>query len=243
MKPDIQTKEAVPFLKSVNNSGPTREKPRFLTRMGRLGRLSPIATNALVFFLTSTLWAVIILFSRPQLQSSPVWPYDLGHGNSIFDGTNFAGCGHSLEEAERRGCEYDILANGHFPKGCIDELGIDEYKRESTTWYGFADPNWTVRIPSAEEMGRHGVYYTNLRDHIVHCALLWKRQYRAFAENWRFIDSVIASEEHTFHCADFLAELTDYTEHPDWRTIPIPVEVGYAACFDMQDRLRQQDTG
>lgn len=64
--------------------------------------------------------------------------------------------------------------------------------------------------------------------------MLWKRQYRAFAENWRYIDSVIASEEHTYHYADYLMELTDDLDHPDWRTVPINVDVRYAAYYDRQ---------
>ncbi|KAK3348903.1 hypothetical protein B0T25DRAFT_458966 [Lasiosphaeria hispida] len=230
----------MPFLQVVNDGDPVEKEWKFLrTKVRRVTKLSPITTHTLVFFLASTFWAAIFIFysRRQQMQTPPVLPYDLGFRNSIFDGRKIIGCGHSLEEAERRGCEYDILANGYFPKTCVDEYGIDEYKREGTTWYGFADRNWTVRIPSTEEMGRRGVYYTNMRDHIVHCALLWKRQYRAFSENWRFMDSVIASEEHTYHCADYLMELTDNLDHPDWRTVPIAVEVGYAACFDRQERF------
>jgi hypothetical protein len=120
-------------------------------------------------------------------ESPSVLHCDLGHGNSIFHRTNFAACGHSLEEAESRGCEYDILANGYFPGGCVDRYGIDEYKGEPTTWYGFADSNRTVRIISTEEMGRSGVYYADVRDHIIDFALLWKHQFRVFVENWRFI--------------------------------------------------------
>jgi hypothetical protein len=106
----------MPFLRSVSHSGPSREKLRWLTSMKRLGELSPAATHALVFFLTSTFWALIFKFillshGHQMTQSPSVLPYDLGHGHSIFHGTKFATCGHSLEDAESRGCEYDILAN------------------------------------------------------------------------------------------------------------------------------------
>jgi hypothetical protein len=52
MKPEIETEEAMPFLRSASNSGPPREKLRLLTRMMRLGELFPAATHALVFLLT-----------------------------------------------------------------------------------------------------------------------------------------------------------------------------------------------
>ena len=135
--------------------------------MKRLGELSPAATHALVFFFFSDLNLL-----GPHLQIHPLisWTSDdtfvlslaLRPWTRPFDLPRDKICRLwpvSLEDAESRGCEYDILAN--------------------------------------------------VRDHhIIHCALLWKLQLRASAENWRFIDPVIASEEHTFHCADFLVNVT-----------------------------------
>ena len=91
-----------------------------------------------------------------------------------------------------------------------------------------------------EEGGRK-YYYTNMRDHILHCAMLWRRQYREFmtvmgrdyvgAEGVRGLDSLIVDEEHTMHCSTFLVEMTE--NGPDFEGMPIQVEVGYAGCHVM----------
>ena len=78
-------------------------------------------------------------------------------------------------------------------------------------------------------MAQTDYYYTNMRDHIVHCAVLWRKQYRAFVEQRRGIDTVIADEEHTMHCSQFLIDMSE--KGPDWRSVPIKVFVKYAGCF------------
>lgn len=231
MKAETETLEDVPFL--AREGDPPTKKLRFLRPIVKFtASLSATTTHATVFLLTSVLWAAILAFCLKEKQT-PTTPYDLGLTESIFSEKVFTSCGKSPEDAEQRGCVYDILAGAFLPKICLDQHAIDEYKQEGTSWLGYLDSNWTDLLPSTQEMGRRTFYYTNKRDHIVHCALLWKRQYRAFAENWRFIDSVIASEEHTSHCVQYLMDATDELDHPDWREVPIKVWVSYAACYDV----------
>lgn len=72
------------------------------------------------------------------------------------------------------------------------------------------------------------LYYTNMRDHIVHCAVLWKRQFTAWKEGWRYLDGVLVDERHTMHCADFLVQMTD--KGTNFRQVPISVTVGHEGC-------------
>lgn len=72
------------------------------------------------------------------------------------------------------------------------------------------------------------LYYTNMRDHIVHCAVLWKRQFTAWKESWKYLDGVLVDEHHTMHCADFLVQMTD--KGTDFRKVPISVVVGHEGC-------------
>ena len=100
-------------------------------------------------------------------------------------------------------------------------------------------------------------YYTNMRDHIMHCATLWRRQYRAFMTVMgtpaylsrmdagallssdgsmpvRGLDSLIVDEEHTMHCSEFLVEMTEAGKgKEEWEAMPIQVEVGFAGCHVM----------
>ncbi len=106
-------------------------------------------------------------------------------------------------------------------------------RSRAETWIGYTDMNWTDVIPTTKAMGESGVYWTNQRDHIVHCAMLWKKQWRAFTENRRYWDAIIASEEHVMHCSKFLMEMSEPNGGFDWREKPMTVEVGYSGCVDM----------
>ena len=222
-----------------------REKLKFQPRTTWSRRLkdytvnsTSFASHATVFLVTSAIWA-LILFSLNRhrhlyqnVNLGPKLDYDLGLGHTIFAKRRFIGCGYSIEEAKRHGCEFDILSNHYLPKQCKDDYSIAQYQKEGTTWIGYTDKNWTNVLPSVEAMGESDTYWTNQRDHIVHCAMLWRRQWRAFSENWRYFDAIIADAEHTEHCAQFLVDMTENPNSTDWRRVPISVEVGFAGCID-----------
>lgn len=190
-----------------------------------------LLSHALVFLLTSTIWLTIFFSRGKDCPRSAA--FDLGVGKTIFKGHEYIGCGTSLEEAYRQGCVYDMLANHFVHRLCYDEDAINEYQAEGSTWKGYMDMNWTEPIPTTPKaMGEAGVYWTNQRDHIVHCAMLWKKQWRAFSENRRYMDAIIVSEEHVAHCTQFLMDMTEEKDF-DWRQQPMTVEVGFAGCVDM----------
>lgn len=127
----------------------------------------------------------------------------------------------------------------------MDEGSVKVYQADRS-WFGYADENRTQRIDSIEAMGNVEVYYTNMRDHIVHCAALWKKQFKAFFEERIYYDSLILDPQHTYHCADFLVDMTD--KGPDFRNIAIKVEVGHAGCWVREggchhEKVYQEDDG
>jgi hypothetical protein len=122
-------------------------------------------------------------------------------------------------------CQYDILTNHWLPGQCVDEFSIREYQSDGS-WFPYADEQHTKRL-AVEELGDLPFYYTSMRDHVVHCANLWKRQFRAMSEGWKHVDSVTVEEEHTMHCSDFLMKKA---ELPEYRQTPIKVFVGKSGC-------------
>jgi hypothetical protein len=150
-------------------------------------------------------------------------PHHIGFLASEID---YLTCGTSLQEAKSKGCLYDILSNHWIPNECADEFSIREYQSDGS-WYPYNDENRTELL-TREELGDRTFYYTSMRDHIVHCAALWRRQFRALSEGWRYLDSVLTDPEHTMHCSKFLVDMSDYG--PDFRTMPIKVFVGHAGC-------------
>jgi hypothetical protein len=193
----------------------------------------PILTTSLVW---GVVFVVIFIYRKTPMPE----PHDPGvvrHAeNGLTQGTllsNFklaSGCGTSPEEARNAGCQYDMLSNSWLPKACMDNDAVANYQSDGS-WYSYLDRNHTKMLLTADEMGSvsGGIYYTSTRDHIVHCAALWRKQFRVFAEARTNFDTTVADEEHTMHCAQLLMDMTEYG--PDFRSIPIEVVVGYGSCW------------
>ncbi|KAL6909225.1 hypothetical protein GGI43DRAFT_380027 [Trichoderma evansii] len=147
--------------------------------------------------------------------------------NASFFATHsgYLTCGHDKKEAKALGCEYDILTNHWLPGQCTDPKSIQDYQADGS-WLPYADEARTKPL-KVEDLGALDFYYTSMRDHIVHCATLWKRQYRALSEGWKYVDSITAGGEHAHHCAQFLM---DMAEVEGYRTEPIKVFVGKSGC-------------
>lgn len=220
-------------------------------------------THALACLLTSFVWLAILWLSKSAMSywmcsnliPSTAQPhYHPGLATDVS--RNFTAnaqlltCGHSTQEAKSMGCKYDILSNHWIPGICMDEEAVKEYQQDGS-WYGYADRNRT-QLLSYESMGDMELYYTSMRDHIIHCAVLWKKQFRAFYVERKNVDTLIGSYSHTseftsippnnfpthkesnnlnpiVHCAQFLIDMTD--NGPDYWNMPIEVDVAYAGCW------------
>ncbi|KAH7386596.1 hypothetical protein BKA64DRAFT_711808 [Cadophora sp. MPI-SDFR-AT-0126] len=191
----------------------------------------------ITFLATSLFWVCILSFrgnchphhvsnttanTYHELQLS-----DLSDYGDLAMNARLLSCGFSISEAKALGCKYDILVGKWLPDICIDQIAIDQYQADGS-WFGYADWNRT-EILTIEQMAEKDVYYTSARDHIVHCSMLWVKQYEAFFDGRGVFDSIIASREHTHHCAKFLVDMTDWGT--EFRAMPIPVFVGQAGCF------------
>ena len=228
--------ESKPFLDNPESDMAEREvKLPFLNNTKRRILCSNVAT----FIVTSFLWALIAF--------SSIWRRDCSIDSSAYDGSTatsqaqpgldffsthrgYLSCGHSKEEAKASGCEYDILTNHWLPGQCKDAKSIADYQSDGS-WMPYADLARTEQL-SVAELGEREFYYTSLRDHIVHCAMLWRRQYRAFSEGWKFVDSITADGNHTDHCSGFLMDMADLER---FRAEPIVVSVGRSGCYVQED--------
>ncbi|EXJ58088.1 hypothetical protein A1O7_05512 [Cladophialophora yegresii CBS 114405] len=202
---------------------------------------SAMTSHLAVFVATTLLWGGIFLLTAhfsPAVVSRAEMASNTGVGNPLPAHTNHVGkllaneidyltCGATREEARTRGCIYDTLSNAWIPGQCRDDFSVMEYELDES-WYPFADVNRTQPL-GKEELGDLDFYYTSLRDHIVHCAALWRRQFRAFSEGWRYLDDVLVDPVHTMHCSKYLVDWTDKFEN-EYRTTAIKVHVGHVGC-------------
>lgn len=186
---------------------------------------------AITFLATSLLWGSILFYVLYQQRTYYHISGDYAERNYLYgmpiSGYKFMKCGTSVEEARSLGCFYDIQTNHWTPGACLDTDAVKEYQSDES-WYGYAYENRTSLLNS-EVMGELPHYFTSARDHINHCAMLWRRQYRAFTEGHTNIDSITMDPEHTSHCAQYLVDMTDRGE--DFREEAIRVDVGFAGCF------------
>lgn len=188
-----------------------------------------IVYHIAVVISTALLWGIIIVLIItffPNQFKDILHPPHIHNTTFLASQTHFLTCGHSVTEAKKIGCHYDILSNHWTPSLCADDYSIQEYKSDDS-WFPYADGNRTQAL-AIEELGDLEFYYTSMRDHIVHCAMLWRRQYRAFSEGWKYVDQILMDPKHTMHCSQFLMDMTEHGQ--DYRTMPIKVFVGKAGC-------------
>lgn len=190
---------------------------------------SPLWSHYLVFVTSSLLWGCILLLilQNPSRFGAPNEFFKATelHGN-LTSHSRFTNCGSSASEAKALGCRYDILSNHWVPSACMDQESVVEYQSDGS-WFGFANENRTGPL-TIDVMGETPLYYTSVRDHIVHCAMLWRKQYRAFFDGRDSLDSVIVDRKHTMHCSQYLINMTEVGTN-FWDE-PLEVYVGYAGC-------------
>ncbi|KAH8817353.1 hypothetical protein F5884DRAFT_667748 [Xylogone sp. PMI_703] len=123
--------------------------------------------------------------------------------------TSILHCGNSTAEARILGCKYDPLTVGWVPAPCFNDAEIQEYM-SLTPWMGSRDRQGT-QILSLDEMSEEP-YWTTIREHVVHCALIWRRLHWGLDNGWRITDDVTRSYGHTKHCTAFLLKYVGASE-------------------------------
>ncbi|KAH6654279.1 hypothetical protein BKA67DRAFT_274181 [Truncatella angustata] len=220
-----QITESQPFLYS-DDPTVTESKDTLGQPFRRAGRRHIILTSFGVAVGTSLLWVIVLLLCRtkPTPTDSPSSNHTAPSRYNITTGAHLLSCGKTAREARSQGCRYDILLNNWVPAPCYDQEWIDEYT-EDLSWGAYADISMTVKL-SVEEMSERDFYYTSIRDHINHCAIMWKKQFWVLYEKRNAFDTVIANPGHTEHCAQYLMDVGDanYTE-------PTKTHMGFAGCW------------
>lgn len=200
---------------------------------------SCISTHLFTAFITSLIWGTLLQFALKHQQNThstlstattTLSPLEDLPPFTYLNRSSYLHCGDTPTAALALNCTYDILSNHWLPQPCSDPVSVREYQSFGPSWHGYTSATHASPPLSIAGMSEAKVYYTNMRDHILHCAMLWRRQYRAFFEgSGRALDSLIVDREHTMHCSDFLVRMTEFGV--DMRSVPIEVEVGFAGCW------------
>ena len=139
-------------------------------------------------------------------------------------------CGSSSAEARNNGCTYDVLGNIWVPTPCLDTENLADFKRMAP-WQAYDSANATNQL-TEEEMSEYIIpdgYWTPVREHMIHCALMWRRLHKGFEKDARLLDKHVLSYHHTEHCSMTLMEHLDMpTSFLD--EIRTRTEAGYSRC-------------
>lgn len=230
MSPRTKETESQPFLYKYTDNDLAEPSPEHARHYKlALSRRTRIISHTLVSLLTTLFWlTIVLLVSHPpktiwsSTTSSPSKSRDPHH--NITTNARLQTCGTTPTQARSLGCKYDILLNNWIPAPCYDDEFIQEYT-DDESWGAYFDRNMTILL-SPTEMSESEFYYTSVRDHINHCAILWKKQFFAFYEQRRAIDTIVVSAGHTDHCAQYLMDVEESKIKEATR-----VERGFAGCW------------
>lgn len=139
-------------------------------------------------------------------------------------------CGTTPNEARENGCTYDVLGNIWVPTPCLDTENIVAFK-QMAPWLAYDSSNATHQL-TEEEMSEYMIpdaYWTPVREHMIHCALMWRRLHKGYERDRKLLDKHVLSYHHTEHCSQTLME------HLDMPTsvldqIRTRTEAGYSTC-------------
>ncbi|KAJ5094251.1 hypothetical protein N7456_010112 [Penicillium angulare] len=117
-------------------------------------------------------------------------------------------CGNSTAEAEELGCKYDPLSRCWLHQSCPHDHAEDfAYANNGKPFPYFYDETLQHKMKSYKEVGDNaeGVFYSSLREHLMHCLFLIRRGHDVHRRGDR-LDEMLADMEHVDHCTDFLKE-------------------------------------
>ena len=229
MSSPVVEKEQQPFLRYTDDATIDDNESETGRRQHPLeGPYSRLLSCCLVFLLTSALWITVMYLTSPPSKptnANNTYGSSPAHRHNITSNSKLLKCGNSTAEAKALGCRYDILLNHWVPSQCWDQEMIDEYQ-DDDSWTAYYDEALTQPIKTIDEMGDRDHYWTSARDHINHCAMMWKKQFWVMFEDRSAMDSLVAGPGHTDHCAQYLMDASLYNF-----TLSTRVEIGFAGCW------------
>ena len=121
-------------------------------------------------------------------------------------------CGNTTEEAEARGCEFDLLSHNWTPAPCVDHEIMAEFReyvrspeRKHSAWPYYVDHDGKDWIPDERALAlranKHVV--TTQEEHLAHCGFLIRRIHRAMLGITK-ADDIVSKYPHTVHCTQEL---------------------------------------
>ncbi|TGO90503.1 hypothetical protein BPOR_0062g00230 [Botrytis porri] len=140
-------------------------------------------------------------------------------------------CGNTTADAQQNNCIYDPLAVSWVPRQCLDSESLQEYY-DHGPWDYFQNKNKSGKIDPLD-LGFE-MYYTTIREHVEHCAIVWQRLHRFTTGS--HTNSVMTSSlsesnlEHTEHCSRMLIKWVDNFNATKLQELETRNNPGFQTC-------------
>ncbi|KAK4247437.1 hypothetical protein C7999DRAFT_14517 [Corynascus novoguineensis] len=188
--------------------------------------LIPIFATSLAIWAVLHIWRIQLLPSRFHYQQ---------RATSASD-HRWTTCGSTPEEAESRGCRFDILSFAWQTPECYDDELMEDFLKYGT-WQFYAYPNRTdVVVNSSTALKGYRSLYVDWEYHVTHCTFTWRQMHRAYAERG-YIDSHLDSYKHTLHCQWVLTN-----RKTRLGMVNVVAEIKYPECKKIEE-LRGESCG
>ncbi|KAF7960240.1 hypothetical protein EAE96_001838 [Botrytis aclada] len=140
-------------------------------------------------------------------------------------------CGNTTANAQQNNCVYDPLAVSWVPRQCLDSESLQEY-HDHGPWEYFQNKNKSGKIDPLD-LGFE-MYYTTIREHVIHCAIVWQRVHRFTTgshKNLMITSSLDESNfEHTEHCSRMLIKWVDNFNATKLQELETRNNPGFQTC-------------
>ena len=194
-----------------------------------------VAENILIAFAILALWKIFVptstnLHYQVLTADNKAYPSGPLSWSQHFEALP---CGKTPEEAQARGCQFDMLVTAWLPPRCIDRELVEEFmtvgnwdfytKRNGTEEEKFStyDPSFIGSV--------NKTIWTTRRWHVTHCLFMFKKLSRALVNGW-MTDAEAVSEPHTEHCMKTFIEQQLFGPGRDLDEIETYLEIIYPPC-------------
>ncbi|KAF7933009.1 uncharacterized protein EAE97_008776 [Botrytis byssoidea] len=127
------------------------------------------------------------------------------HSHESHNNMLWKDCGSSGEEAQAKGCVFDVILVAWLQPECFDSELHEAYLSDHDYPFWLDRSLQTPTDLAEVRLGKHTTVYSSSEFHLAHCAYFLEQSVRGFRRGG-MVDNVTLDNEHTEHCARSLRD-------------------------------------
>jgi len=223
-----------PAEKMWHGKTPQPEEEPFLEKRAGQANLNTASAKKLrwsaIFFITTNITTLVIFLIyviRP--------PYHYRRMDTDKPELSYQGgthiiehCGDSLEEAQARGCIFDLMSFRWIHPACFNRNESEAWLESYGPWEWYMEKNNTESVVGVDVLPYQTRAWTQQSYHVAHCLYVWKLLHLA-AISGSLIDDETIVISHSDHCAKIVMK---YESIPS-QNVVTRVDMSYSKCVTL----------